>query len=142
MKDKEKQIEEMAKHIDDRLIDARGYLGSMNKGEGYWIAQKLVEHYQPKLPEDSVVLSREELNKNYVQRELYEHSIKYRCLPPEFGKIVNEAKLQSRKETAEKIYSRAKAIVNATKHIVQGKPYLHLDALKEIIKSCGVEIKE
>lgn len=46
------------------------------------------------------------------------------------------------KETAEKIYLQAKAIVNATKHIVQGREYLHLDALKEIIKSCGLEIKE
>jgi len=56
----EKQIEEMAKLIDDRIIDARGYLGSMNKGTGYWIAQKLIEHYQPKLSEDCVVISREE----------------------------------------------------------------------------------
>ena len=63
MKDKEKQIEEMAKDIDDRLIEARGWLGSMNRGKGYWIAQKLIEHYQPKLPEDSVVLSREEYEK-------------------------------------------------------------------------------
>ena len=61
--DKDKIIEEMAKVIDDRLIEARCWLGSMNRGEGYWIAQKLIEHYQPKLPEDSVVLSREELEK-------------------------------------------------------------------------------
>lgn len=58
--DKEKQIEAMARVIDDRLIEARCYLGSMNKGEGYWIAQKLVERYQPKIPEDAVVLTREE----------------------------------------------------------------------------------
>lgn len=47
-----------------------------------------------------------------------------------------------RKETAEKIYLQAKTIVGATKHIVQGREYLHLDVLKEIIKSLGVEIKE
>ena len=47
-----------------------------------------------------------------------------------------------RKETAEKIYLQAKAIVDATKHIVQGREYIHIDALKEIIKNCGVEIKE
>lgn len=57
---KEQQIKEMAKIIDDLLTEARRYLGSMNRGKGYWIAQKLVEHYQPKIPEDSVVLSREE----------------------------------------------------------------------------------
>lgn len=60
MDNKDKSIKEMAKVIDDRLIEARGWLGSMNRGKGYWIAQKLVEHYQPKIPEDSVVLSREE----------------------------------------------------------------------------------
>ena len=59
---KQEQIEQMAKIIDDRLIEANLWLGSMNKGKGYWIAQKLVEHYQPKLPEDSVVLSKEEYN--------------------------------------------------------------------------------
>ena len=46
------------------------------------------------------------------------------------------------KEIAEKIWNMAKLVVVATKHIVQGREYLHLDALKEIIKSCGVEIKE
>ena len=57
---KQEQIEEMAKIIDDRLTEANLWLGSMNRGKGYWIAEKLVEHYQPKLPKDSVVLSREE----------------------------------------------------------------------------------
>ena len=47
-----------------------------------------------------------------------------------------------RKETAKKIYLQAKAIVDATKQIVQGKEYIHIDALKEIIKNCGVEIKD
>ena len=46
------------------------------------------------------------------------------------------------KEIAEKIWNMAKLVVVATKQIVQGREYLHLDALKEIIKSCGVEIKE
>ena len=45
-------------------------------------------------------------------------------------------------EIAEKIWNMAKLVVVATKHIVQGREYLHLDALKEIIKSCCVEIKE
>ena len=46
------------------------------------------------------------------------------------------------KEIAEKIWDMSKITVDATKHIVQGREYLHLDALKEIIKSLGVEIKE
>ena len=46
------------------------------------------------------------------------------------------------KEIAEKIWNMSKITVDATKHIIQGREYLHLDALKEIIKSLGVEIKE
>ena len=46
------------------------------------------------------------------------------------------------KEIAEKIWNMAKLVVVATKQIVQGREYLPVDALKEIIKSCGVEIKE
>ena len=60
---KQEQIEQMAKIIDDRLIEANLWLGSMNKGKGYWIAEKLVEYYQPKLPIDSVVLLKEEYEK-------------------------------------------------------------------------------
>lgn len=66
----DKMIEEMAKIIDDRLIEANNYLGSMNKGKGYWIAQKLVEHYQCKVPDGSVVLSKEEKQK--LLKEMYE----------------------------------------------------------------------
>lgn len=81
----EKQIEEMAKIIDDRLLEANAWIGSMNKGEGYWIAQELVKHYQPKPSKDSVVqpivqsysthdndlvvLSREELEEKYEPSE-------------------------------------------------------------------------
>lgn len=64
---KEQQIEEMGKIIDNRLIEANCWLGTMYKGIGRWIAQKLVEHYQPKLPEDSVVLSKEEYNNLKLQ---------------------------------------------------------------------------
>ena len=86
---KQEQIDEIAKIIDDRLIEANRWLGSMNRGEGYWIAQKLVEHYQPKLSEDSVVLSREEWKQ--IKNSLY------------YSKEELEKKLQrERKETAEK----------------------------------------
>ena len=60
--DKEEQIRKMARLIDDRLIEASGVLGSMNNGKGYWIAQKLIEYYQPKLSEDGVALLEQELD--------------------------------------------------------------------------------
>ena len=57
-------------------------------------------------------------------------------------KLFAKAYNQGSKETAGKIWLQAKAIVDATKHIVQGREYLHIDALKEIVKSFGAEIKE
>lgn len=63
-------IEEMANIIDKRLIEANNVLGSMNKGKGYWLAQKLVEYYQPKLPEGSVVLDRYEAQKYFAYKHI------------------------------------------------------------------------
>ena len=58
MKDKEKQIEEMAKVIRPILENRTdiGFIPDLDKP----ITEELVKYYQPKLPEDSVVLSREE----------------------------------------------------------------------------------
>ena len=75
-------------------------------------------YYQSKLPEDSVVISKEELNKKYVSRGTYDAEIEYRKV---LEKRVN-------KVTAEKIYLQAKAIVDATKHIAQGREYIHINS--------------
>lgn len=123
-----RQIEEMAKIIDDRLIEARGYLGSMNKGEGYWIAQKLIEHYQPKLTEDNVVFTKEEyldyliLQKNHEfirekAKELLEENerlkLKIDCLRETITCYDNDIK-KIRKSTAielsEKVKSKIKSL--------------------------------
>ena len=122
------------------------------------------------LYKDSVILSKEELEEKYepsetfmaVVRELEElkESLKDSVVlsKEEYSKELNDSYYQGqhecevyykniqipreRKETAEKIYLQAKAIVDATKYIVQGREYLHLDALKEIVKSLGAEIKK
>ena len=72
----------------------------------YRHAEALYNTGYRKLPEDSVVLSKEELNKKYVSRDTYDAEIEYRKV---LEKRVN-------KVTAEKIYLQAKAIVDATKH--------------------------
>ena len=82
--------------------------------------------------QDSVVLSKEEYKR--ITKELVTEQRATEIAKEYFEKI--------RKETAEKIYLQAKAIVNLTKYIVQGGEYIHIDALKEIIKNCGIEIKE
>ena len=113
---KQEQIEEMAKIIDDRLIEANLWLGSMNKGKGYWIAEKLIEHYQPKLPEDSVVLSREEYERlKRVENEkdrLYEIKLDLENQLIEKGwtdyEGADEIEKRARKEAVEKIYTKIK----------------------------------
>ena len=153
MKDKEKQIEEMAKVIDDRLLEARGYLGSMNKGEGYWIAQKLVEHYQPKLPEDSVVLTREEIDSaeyfyvqdgelkliekgrgKFITNEWYKELLMKMPLGHELAK--------ERKETAEKILNVIHKELWDEKTPI-ANTFVNVDIkVRELVKQFGVEIKE
>ena len=82
--------------------------------------------------ENSVVLSREEYKR--ITTELVTEQRATEIAKEYFEKI--------RKETAEKIYLQAKAIVELTKYMVRGGEYIHIDALKEIIKNCGIEIKE
>ena len=82
--------------------------------------------------EDSVVLSKEEYKR--ITTELVTEQRATEVAKEYFEKI--------RKETAEKIYLQAKAIVELTKYMVRGGEYIHIDALKEIIKNCGIEIKE
>ena len=133
MKDKE-MIEEMAKLIDDRLIEANGYLGSMNRGEGYWIAQKLIEHYQPKLPKDSVVLSGEEYELYEVVKKGYPNDMT--CLVEKFTEISHNSYTRGSKETAEKILNKVYWLV-AQKDVINV-----LTRIKEIATREGVEIKE
>jgi hypothetical protein len=90
------------------------------------------KYYQPKLPEDSVILSREE----------YDDMFSFKTTRGGFYNILDTVRKVERKETAEKIWFRASTIVNKTKHLVQGREYLHLDALKEIIKQFGVDLGE
>ena len=79
---KQKQIEEMAKVIHDLILDTpfNGTEASFEK-----IAEELLKHYQPKIPENVVVLTREE----YQMLNYFNHR-------------GEELLKQERKETAEK----------------------------------------
>lgn len=126
MKDNEKQIDEMASDMDYACTKRDLYPDDAKE-----IAKALILLGYRKLPKDSVVLSREEYKR--ITTELVTEQRATEIAKEYFEKI--------RKETAKKIYLQAKAIVDATKHIVQGREYIHIDALKEIIKNCGIEIK-
>lgn len=133
---KQEQIEEMAKIIDNRLIEARGYLGSMNKGEGYWIAQKLIEHYQPKLPEGAVVLTKEDLQK-YAKDCLIGEVAGYDILQMAFERA-KRWRDDARKETAKEIF-------NALGNILVGGLTTKLKnypQFNEVCKKYGVEEEE
>lgn len=64
MKDKEKQITEMAQLIADNCSIHKVYVNKhypdRQKDMYYSLAEELLKHYQPKLPKDSIVLSKEE----------------------------------------------------------------------------------
>lgn len=147
MKDKEEQIEEMAKIIDDRLIEANCWLGTMYKGIGRWIAQKLVEHYQPKLPKDTVTLSMEEyemLANKYKNLEIsYSNLCDNYRLCKDANKTLKQNVITTRKETAKKILDDLVKNCQYTFNI-DGKPIVELDGdfVLNAAKSYGIKIKE
>lgn len=168
MKDKEKQIEEMAKDLNEffdntpmelsfKHKDGKSDIITDNKALKVLDAitrQALIPCFVEcltdlgyrKLPENSVVISSEQYI-NYLITQtncewLKEKVEKLQADNERLYKNLGKFKETVSKETAEKIYLQAKAIVNATKHYVQGREYLHIDALKEIVKQFGVEIKE
>ena len=122
---KQEQIDEMAKIIDDRLTEENCLLGIMYKGIGHWIAQKLVEHYQPKLPEDSVVLSMANNDKTIEQ---------------------------ANKKIVRQFYNKIQKMLDETRQVIeepcngrQNAGYCVADVdngLKELAKQFGVELKE
>lgn len=141
------QIEEMGKIIDNRLIEANCWLGTMYKGIGRWIAQKLVEHYQPKLPKDSVVLSREEyemLANQYKNLEIkYSNLCDNYRLCKDANKTLKQNIITTRKETAKKILNDLVKNCQYTFNI-DGKPIVELDGdfVLNAAKSYGIKIKE
>ena len=146
---KQEQIEEMAKMIDDRLIEANLWLGSMNKGKGYWIAEKLVEHYQPKLPEDSVVILREEYERlKRVENEkdrLYEIKLDLENQLIEKGwteyEGADEIEKRVSKETAKKIFKMLISKLESNQFLSGKRIIMEVD-VENLAKQFDVEIEE
>ena len=104
--DKQKQIEEMAKVIHDLILDTpfNGTEASCEK-----IAEELLKHYQPKIPEGAVVLTREEKQEyeSLIKLLIYDKPIKSRIY-----EFIKDIKNRIRKETAEKFARLAKQKIN------------------------------
>ena len=103
MKDKEKQIEEMAKDIPYLTLDRTVFVGAIETKNVSWtlseednklIAKELISKGWIKPAEDSVVLSREEYEKQKAE------SVHINIVE----KIVENERKVASKETAEKIF--------------------------------------
>ena len=138
MKDKEKAIEEMAKVIKSaneidciRTCDTCKYYDDNTKCISFGQSIALYNAGYRKLPEDSVVLSREELND--LDYKAYSRGV---CCASE---KVFEQKEKARKETAEKIlrdlYSEATSNVSETVELTTFQ-------IEQLAKQFGLEIKE
>ena len=99
MKDKEKQIEEMAKDITYLTLDREVFVSATNTKKVGWtlseegnklISETLISKGWTKLPEDSIVISREEYND-------------LKGLEKKFDDYLIKEIIATRKETAEKI---------------------------------------
>ena len=150
MKDKE-MIEEMAncfkcvcKPICMKTADISKEQELLSWNE--YIKQYGCKHYQPKLPKDSVVLSKEEKQEyeNLVKLLIYDKPIKSRVY-----EFVKDTKDQARKETAEKILSLAKYLIEERNGMegydledVSVDGIIVVEVLDELAKQFGVEIKE
>lgn len=134
MKDKEKQIKsDCEKCIHDKVC----YDCLMT--DKCWGKDNNCEHYQPKLPEDSIVISREEKQEyeNLVKLLIYDKPIKSRVY-----EFIKDTKEQSRKETAEKIFQRLFEEHSAFSNTDIVVIWQVKEVLSDIAKEFGVEIKE
>lgn len=133
MKDKEKQIEEMVKDLKENLRLCAGVKLLDHQVET--IAYELLKKYQPKLSEDSVVLSREEYEKLKTDNEVLGVELERTSTL-----LVNASK-----ETAGKYNDKLVAIIQHLFDIGQIDFKAKIEFLKEnekILKQFGVEIKE
>ena len=101
--DKQKQIEEMQKDIAVRMAMAKGVAGSMNNGVGGWLSEYLYNAGYRKIPENAVLLTREEW-----EQRAYVHAMENE-LCKKCRERVAEAYEKIRKETAEKFAEKLKS---------------------------------
>ena len=141
MKYKEKQIEEMANCkncVHQKMCIDKISCGVLTADKDGYLKLKC-NYYQPKLPEDSVVLLREEKQEyeNLVKLLIYDKPIKSRVY-----EFVKDTKEQARKETAEKF---VKGLIDKLKDNVNADNVDFFVEVKkmanETAKQFGVEIK-
>ena len=143
MKDKEKHIEEMARKVcqHPRLKDFYKTCKECNNGGDcyiYNLCKKLSEYYQPKLPKDSVVLTREEYGSKL--QDAYDNGV-------EFGKEWGSK--ESVEKFANEVYKELYQLgrIYALPETLDADKYGIFSLTQEVIakiakEQFGVEIKE
>ena len=131
MKDKEKQIEEMREHI---CIGCSGKPCGEYCDKCKFVAEELLKHYQLKLPEDSIMLTREEYDSLKLEiQQAHNKGVRVGFDLKEFK--INSIKQKASKETAEKILN----FIDSEDIGFSCERY----RLKQLLKEqFGVEIKE
>lgn len=111
------------------------------------VAEALYNAGYRKVPECAIILTKEE----YDKLGLFEETVQeYKSGNGQLVLVKEQKTLKKyptdiadfiRKETAKEIYKKAEFVVNATSHLIGGKKYLYLGALKEIVNRLyGVEV--
>lgn len=148
-----KEIEEIAKLIDDRLIEARNWLGSMNRGEGYWIATAL-HNAGYRNVKDKVVLSKEEYENflkvnselavaqksiSFLTNELNDYKQRYESAEKRYEQLIQSScealekgKEQVRKEMATEIYKLSEEWLGGI---------AFWNKVRKLCKECGAEVE-
>ena len=145
MKDKEKQIEKMAKDLKECLPSSWYYLKSVDS-DTYYVAKHFCNEGYRKLPEDSVVLSKEEYEKLTAprlfikQKPLREKELAEKLKNANYGIIgVDESSIEIIPTRAEIEKEMAKKILNKVDKESNGQTKQITDLIR---KQSGVEIKE
>jgi hypothetical protein len=94
-----KQIEEMAKILREECFYD---LKEISVETSERLAITLLKYYQPKLPEDSIVLTKEELQENYVSKSLYTQLQEVSLARKEQIDKLGQKLFQAREETIER----------------------------------------
>lgn len=130
----EKMIEEMARVIYKRINTIEKF-GLTGMELCRMVAKELVKHYQPKLPEDAVVLTKEEFERLKGIEELLDKGY--------FTTENRKAIYQARKEMAREIFAKLRSMGKINTEF-DWNDYLKIDIddFYKLEKEYGVEVKE
>ena len=156
VENKEKQIEEMAKEIHKALLGCKNNSccncefnndSPMSFCKAEYIAKVISKKYQPKLPEDSVVLSREEYEKLKLKLAIEKKIAEESYTQKEIEEIVASKQRIKGKNTANMAFNIIKNIIDKKYAIETPSTRVTLSNIinqieKEFIKQFGIEVKK